>query len=148
MEKTCVCCKRKFKANPRLKKQYYCNSKGCQKARRNKWYREKKARDPDYRDNQNRCRKQWQQANPDYYRDYRASHPEYVKRNKILQIRRDARKSKNGPVFLAKIDSLIKELYPRKKQLYKLVPESGNFLANIDSLIVNLIPYNMLEKHG
>ena len=147
MEKICICCKRKFKANPRVKKQDYCNSKICQKARRTKWYREKMARDPAYRDNQKRCQKEWQQVNPGYYRRYRAHHPEYVKRNRIFQTKRNLirRNDKLGRLIV-NIDSLNKSFYPRKAQLFKLVPQAGKMIANIDSLIVNLIPVNALEK--
>lgn len=142
MEKTCINCRRGFKANPRVKNQNYCSGKACQKARRARWYREKMAKDPDYRDNQKRCREQWQQSNPDYYQNYRTRHPEYVNRNRILQIKRDIRRRKKDSGLLAKIDALTKELYPRKGRLYKLIPQPGNMLANIDSLIFNIIPYN------
>lgn len=108
----CIYCGRSFKPNPRVKIQKYCGDKACRRARRSCWQRDKMTRDPDYKDNQHRCQKQWQVAHPGYYKDYRAMHPEYVVRNRLLQIGRDARRRKNGPDLLAKMDSLIVKIIP------------------------------------
>ena len=149
METTCLNCRQRFKSNPRVKNQDYCSRKVCQRARRARWYREKLAKDPAYRDNQKRCRQEGRQSNPDYYRNYRSRHPEYVNRNRAVQIKRNLirRKDKIGRL-IANIDALNKRSHPRKPQFFRIVPENGKMIANIDSLIVKLIPYNVLEKHG
>jgi hypothetical protein len=142
---TCVHCGRSFVPNPRVKNQKYCQDVKCQRARRARWYSEKMVKDPDYRDNQRRCQKEWQLAHPSYYTDYRAKHPEYVRRNRLLQMRRDAKRRKDRVgKFLANIDSLCRWNYSRKGALFRLVPQGDRFLANIDSLIVKIIPVNML----
>lgn len=142
--KQCVHCGREFRRNPRVRNHEYCSHKECQKSRRARWQRQKMARDADYRDNQKRCHKQWQRDNRDYYKNYRTKHPDYVNRNRLQQFRRDARRRKNGPDLLAKMDSLTAAFYPRKGRLYRLVPEPGQFLAKMDSLNVKLIPVNRL----
>lgn len=142
---TCIHCGRSFNSNPRVKNQRYCPDVRCQRARRAGWYREKIDNDPDYRDNQRRCQKEWQLAHPTYYIDYRAKHPEYVRRNRLLQIGRDAKRRKDRiGKFLAKIDSLGRWSYSRKGALFKIVPQGNRLLAKIDSLIVKIIPVNRL----
>ncbi len=136
----CVHCGKKFNPNPRIKNQEYCSSKDCQKARRAKWQRENSANDPDYKDNQRRCWKEWLKRHPDYYREYRRQHPEYVERNRLLQIQRNARKRKNGLVkLIAKMDSL-RTGCPRRGRLYNLVAYDNRLIAKMDPLMVELIP--------
>jgi hypothetical protein len=55
MEKRCDHCKRKFTPHPAVKKQRYCKSADCQRARKRMWQKEKLKKDPDYRE-QNRLR--------------------------------------------------------------------------------------------
>jgi hypothetical protein len=81
----CAHCRRFFDPNPRVKNQCYCSRKDCQRARKNRWQKHKLATDPDYRDNQRECQKAWQDRNPDYWRNYRRRHPQYVKHNRIRQ---------------------------------------------------------------
>lgn len=137
----CIHCVREFKANPRVKNQKYCRDKKCQRARRASWQRRKLARDPDYQDNQRRCQKQWQEHNPGYFRLYRDSHPDYVRRNRILQQMRNAkrRKDKQGKM-VAKMDSLIRPYYSRKGSIFRLIPQNGRLIAKMDSLRVKLVP--------
>ena len=59
--------------------------------------------DPQYQADQRESQQCWIEQNPDYWERYRNKHPEYVKRNRLLQKQRDQkRRSKN----LAKMDSL------------------------------------------
>ena len=142
---TCIHCGRSFVPNLRVKNQRYCPDVKCQRSRRARWYREKMVKDPDYRDNQKRCQKEWQLAHPCYYIDYRAKHPEYVRRNRLLQMMRDAKRRKDRiGKFLAKIDSLGRWSYSRKGALFRLVPQDDRLLAKIDSFIIKLIPVNRL----
>lgn len=139
----CIHCGKTFSPNPKVKNQRYCSDERCQRARRTMWQREKMAKDPDYRDNQRRCQKEWLSAHPGYWRDYRAKHPEYVKRNRLLQTRRNAKRSKDGLVkMIAKMDSLIS----RKGRLFRLIPQGGNLIAKMDSLIVKLVPIEGVRR--
>ncbi len=143
----CTHCSKKFTPNPKVKNQEYCGSRDCQKARRAKWQREKRARDPAYKDNQRRCWQEWLKRHPGYYKSYRSQNPEYTERNRLLQNRRDMQRRKNGPELLAKMDPLNKTRYPREGQLYGLVPQGGKVLAKMDSLIVKVISINRLGSH-
>lgn len=137
----CIHCGRGFEPNPRVKEQSYCRDNGCQRARRARWQRQKMATDPDYRDNQSRCQKEWLLRHPGYYKDYRAGHPEYVERNRLLQIRRNARRRKDGLAkLIAKMDSLGRGLYPCRGELFKLVPQGNRLIAKMNSLTVKLVP--------
>lgn len=141
----CIHCGKEFSPDPKVKNQRYCSNRDCQKARRAGWYREKMAKDPDYKDNQRLCQKQWQRRHPGYYRAYRAKHPEYVERNRLLQIRRNAKRRKDRlGKLIAKIDVLSKGLFSRKGELFKLIPQDNRLIAKIDSLVVKLIPYKGL----
>lgn len=145
----CAHCGREFTPNPRVKKQRYCPNKACQRARRAVWQRRKLAEDPDYQDNQRRCKKEWQERHPGYSRFYRNKRPEYVKRNRLLQAMRDVRRRKSPYSnrqrrMLAKMDSLLKPYYSRRGAVFKLVARRAGVLAKMDSLVVKLIPYKGL----
>ena len=49
---TCLCCRCRLPANPRVKNQRYCGKDGRQRQRKRKWQHIKMASDPDYRANQ------------------------------------------------------------------------------------------------
>ena len=69
--------------------QVYCSAPDCQRERKNKWRREKMSDDSDYKSNQQSANKRWHTKNPDYWRDYRASHPDYAQSNREAQRVRD-----------------------------------------------------------
>jgi len=120
-------CRRVFHPNPRVKNQRYCDKSNCQHARKARWQREKMKEDPDYRDNHRDGQQAWLERNRDYWRRYRALHPEYVKRNRLLQRERDRRRRD-----LAKMDALA-EISPVKPGRYYLIPAKSN-LAKMDAL--------------
>ena len=67
----CKACRRIHPVNPRNLNQQYCNRADCQRARRREWQRNKRASDPDYRQNQIDAQKRWRECHPDYWRAYR-----------------------------------------------------------------------------
>ncbi len=90
MKQKIICAKCKVEIIiKRNQDQCYCADPDCQKVRKNKWRREKMRNDPDYKTNQKVVNKNWQTRNPDYWRDYRNSHPDYVKANRDKQRIRD-----------------------------------------------------------
>jgi hypothetical protein len=105
------------------------------------------AKDPDYKDNQRRCQKEWQLRHKGYYRDYRANHPKYADRNRLLQIKRNAkrRQDKTGKL-IAKIDALGRGCFSRKGELFRLIPQDNRLIAKIDSLVVKLIPVEGVRR--
>ena len=85
-EVSCCHCGDYFIPNPRQKNPRYCGNKPeCQRARKAAWQREKMHSDPDYKANQKRCQKDWCKAHPDYWKEYRETHPEQAERNRDLQ---------------------------------------------------------------
>lgn len=102
----CCHCGRLYLRDPRVKNQRYCGAGVCQKARKAKWQRQKMAEDEIYRADQRESQKLWREQNPDYWRGYRKTHPEYVERNRLLQKVRDARAKSR---LLAKMDALTSE---------------------------------------
>ena len=85
----CKCCGRRFRRRPQNPDQQYCHRKPCQNKRRQRWRRARLCTDPVYRDNQADSQKRWIEKHPDYWRQYRAAHPDYVVRNRSLQQGRD-----------------------------------------------------------
>jgi len=85
----CKCCGCRFRRRPQNPDQEYCPAKRCQNARRQRWRRAKLTCDADYRANQRDSQKRWLGRRPDYWRDYRARHPDCVARNRERQKDRD-----------------------------------------------------------
>lgn len=83
--KICACCGLSFEKRPQVPNQTYCSLPVCQRARRQRWQRDKMQTDPDYRDNQSRNQRAWLDRHPEYWRNYREANPESVKRNKSRQ---------------------------------------------------------------
>jgi len=103
----------------------------------------------DYKENQQRSHRAWRKRYRGYQKDYRRRHPEYVQRNRALQILRDAKRRKDRiSKLLVKMDSLKGRLYRRDGELFRLIPEDKRLLVKMDSLIVKLIPYRGLGNYG
>jgi hypothetical protein len=122
----CAHCRRLFRPDPRVKNQSYCGNKVCQRARKTLWQRKKMATDPDYQANQRDCQKRWYKQHPDYWRNYRADHPDYCKQNCLMQ--RDRDKGRRF-VNLAKMDA-SKQISSFKPNTYYLI----HHLAKMDAL--------------
>jgi hypothetical protein len=92
------------------------------------------ATDPDYQANRRESQKKWLERNRGYWRKYRSRHPDYCKRNRLLQKGRDTKRRFQN---LAKMDA-SKQLLSIKAGTYYLLPR----LANMDALAqkVLLIP--------
>jgi hypothetical protein len=133
MEKTCTCCKRIFVTNLRITNQRYCNRTECQRARKRKWQREKLATDSAYRDNQTAARKEWSRRNKDYWNKYRKRNPAYTERNRLKQRTRNRRKKSE----IAKMDASGSKSAISSGR-YQLVPLSGDMIAKMDALIVEI----------
>jgi len=135
MEKSCLCCKKRFKPHPAVPHQGYCSDPGCQKARKRRWQKEKLARDSDYRDNQASAQRQWRRRNNDYWKRYREEHPAYTERNRMAQKERNQGRRSGSEI--AKMDELKEEtLIP--SGCYRLVPLCNGGIAKMDELIVEL----------
>ena len=129
--------------------QVYCSAPDCQRERKNKWRREKMSADSDYKNNQQVANRRWQTKNPDYWRHYRTSHPDYVQTNRDAQRVRDRTADNNilphsiynevdggNASHLAKSDALPAET-PIYTGSYWLIAINDN-LAKSDALPVKI----------
>ena len=151
----CRHCGRKKRKNLRLKiKQSYCGSRACQQARKNKWEREKKKKDPVFRERRKAQKLHWREMRPDdvYQRNYRENHPDYEISNREQQRERNNRTKMQGAgnaeSKIVKTDALtsITSVYTG---LYELHPYQKDLQENIvktDVLIVELKTYKGLEE--
>jgi len=138
-EKACTCCQQTFVLirNPN---QQYCNRGTCQRARKNKWRRDARHNDADYRSNQQLSNQRWQTKHPDYWKQYRASHQLYVVHNREKQRLRDKTATKQRQIRttdLAKSDALCAQ-NPLHSGHYWLVPVLADHLAKSDALRVKI----------
>ena len=135
----CIYCKKRKKANPRLKsRQLYCDDRRCQRARKAKWKRERLQVDPLFKANHSKECVDWRRRNRRYWSRYRRTHPRQTQRNRDLQIIRDIkRKQRFATNNLAKVDALKTNPVSALENgsTYWLVP----FLAKVDALRVKLI---------
>lgn len=92
-EKRCPYCQRYLPRDPRVKeRRKTCGHPLCQKALKRENNSQWRRRNPDYfRDDHERL-KGWLLKHPGYLKQYRATHPEYVQRNREAQRERDRRK--------------------------------------------------------
>ena len=133
--KICACCGQAFEPRPQVPNQSYCSAPACQRARRQRWQRDKMQSDPDYRENQRRSQQAWLERHPEYWRNYRDINPEYVTRNRLRQWSREELRQEPD---LAKMDaSAFSDLRPGLYWI-ALVPGAGTTLNG--SLIVELTP--------
>jgi hypothetical protein len=96
----CAACEQAFRPRTQSPGQLYCGQAPCQRERRRRWQRSKRQRDEDYRANQARAQRVWAADHRDYWRGWRAAHPEYTERNRVAQRRRaaDVTSCKDGRV--------------------------------------------------
>ena len=137
--KRCAACDDGFSPGRNVPDQQFCSKPECQRERRRRWQREKLKQDPDYRANQAAAQQCWRERNPDYWRQYRQTHPEYTTRNRIKQRERNRRRglaaTGPSPPAVAKMDA-----YPDKRSVasgtYRLIPVTGPGIAKMDAYLV------------
>ncbi|QLG91196.1 hypothetical protein HZF02_04170 [Pseudomonas yamanorum] len=136
--KICTCCGLPFEKRPQVPNQAYCSLPACQRARRQRWQRDKMQTDPDYRDNQSRNQRAWLDRHPEYWRNYREANPEYVERNKSRQ------RSKHDllqEVDIAKMD--VSRGMALRAGFYRIEQVSGGDAASSEPWIVEITPLNI-----
>ncbi len=139
--KRCAACGERFSPRRNVPDQRYCAKRACQRERHRRWQREKLKQDPDYRANQAAAQKRWRERNPDYWRNYRRTHPEYTADNRKKQHERNRRRdlAATGPSApaIAKMDA-----YPGKSLVasgtYRLIPVTGPEIAKMDAYLVKM----------
>jgi len=137
MGKICLCCAENFVPYPGRPHQEYCRKAACQRERRRRRHREKMANDKGYRDGQSDCQKDWQERHPDYWRKYRASHPDYCERNRQRQRERNRRRRAPPAETIAKMDE-VTPCNDIESGKYILVPFRTGMIAKMYESIVQL----------
>ncbi len=142
-KRRCVACRAVFTVRAQTPKQRYCSAPGCQRERRRRWQREKRRSDPDYRENQRQAQQRWASSHREYWRRYRAEHPEYTAANRTRQRERDRRRREHEALPSARVD-LAKSDASTPDSLafsgtYRLVPVTRQ-LAKMDVWTVELHP--------
>lgn len=79
-QKRCPYCGRLFHPDRRARVQKCCGQPGCQRARKRQNLRHWRSLHPGHADRYQAKERAWAKAYPDYWRDYRKRHPEYVAR--------------------------------------------------------------------
>lgn len=139
----CTACGQPFQPRPQAPSQSYCGQPDCQRARKLLWQRTKRKSDPDYMANQADAQRAWSQRNPEYWRQYRAEHPEYMARNRAGQRRRDKTRY---PGRLGKMDASPVGDLP-VSGIYHLMALAGDGLAKMDAWIVQLSVLRVERTH-
>jgi len=151
MKRLCLCCKKKFHSDRYHPHQNYCSKEPCQRKRRRTWQKNKLKTDTAYRENHMDAQALWKAQNPDYWKNYRASHPHYVERNRQKQHFRRIQ-SKNPPLSspkaaVAKMD--VASLQPTVVSgRYRLISLDDANVAKMDFAIVQLWVLEPVTKTG
>lgn len=130
MEKrVCAACRKHFRPQPQVPRQAYCRDAACQRERRRRWQEAKRQGDPDYQENQRHAQHAWCVRNPDYWREYRETHPDYREDNRQQQRARRRGEARPG---VAKMD-VSAPTQALKSGLYRIVPLPGSGVAKMDA---------------
>jgi hypothetical protein len=140
VKRACLCCGRWFIPRVNVPDQQYCSRRVCQNARRRLWRKQKLTTDPDYKADQYAAQKRWCEKNPDYWKHYRASHPDYCQRNRQKQKSRNRKRSQGrmglGPVIAKRY--ALKPVNEIISGFYTLLPVDGDMIAKRYALFVKL----------
>ncbi|MCK9404758.1 MAG: hypothetical protein M0Q26_15295 [Chitinophagaceae bacterium] len=132
---TCLHCGEKVPQNPRINNQKYCPGKECQQSRMRAWKREQYHKNKKYQENIQARGKVWRKFYPanDYQRDFRNTHPEYVKRNREQQRIRNKKRQKEQSSMIVKTDAL--SLRPSIDGAYALFRIKEKMIVNRNALM-------------
>ena len=141
----CASCHKLFHPRAQSPDQKFCSRDACQRERKRRWQKAKRASDADYRANDAQASRQWRSRNPGYWRAYRRKNSRSVVRNREKQCERDrSRQSKSPP---SPIDTSTRHLANEDastplSQLetgtYRIIPVTNMHLANEDACLVKI----------
>ena len=140
MKSTFIChhCGVTVLCNPRVKNQKYCSSKECRRASRRSWKRKNYATNKSYRHSCLKSQKAWREKRPahQYQQEYRESHPEYVKRNRALQRKRNKKRQKSQVPKIVNRNTL--SLQPCDGSTYALMQVKDGKIVNRNTFMVRM----------
>ena len=141
-KKRCPACHKLFHPRPQSPKQKFCSSSQCQRERKRRWQKAKRAADADYRDNDAQANRVWRSQNSDYWHEYRRKHPESVIRNREKQRDRDrSRQSKSAlapAVHDLANEDVSRPSYTIETGTYRIIPVAATDLANENACLVKI----------
>ena len=140
--KRCAACHKHFHPRPQSPEQKFCSAAECQRERKRRWQKARRAADSDYRDNDLQANRQWRRRHPDYWRVYRCKHPRSVIRNRDNQRERDRARRLKPPrspptPHLANEDASTLR-FPFETGTYRMIPVTGEVLANENACLVKI----------
>ena len=130
----CASCGGAFRPRAQVPQQRYCGQTACQRERRRRWQQGKLESDADYRANQVQAQQAWAVRHSDYWREYRAKHPDYTDRNRVQKRRRYRGRRVTR---LAKMDALT-PVHAVPSGTYRLLATTGGELAKMDAWTVKI----------
>lgn len=144
-KRRCAACRIFFHPRAQSPEQEFCSTDTCQRERKRRWQKAKRAADKDYRDNDAQGNRQWRSRHPGYWREYRRKNPGSVIRNREKQRERDrSRQSKSPP---ARTDASTRHLANEDASnplslletgTYRIIPVTRPHLANEDACVVKI----------
>ena len=143
MEKRrCAGCRKLFHPRPQSPGQTFCSAAECQRERKRRWQKARRAADSDYRDNDVQANRQWRRRHPEYWRAYRRKHPQSVIRNRQKQRERDRARGLKPPQpsptpHLANEDASSLP-FSVETGTYRMIPVTGGDLANENACLVKI----------
>lgn len=130
----CTACGKEFRQRSQVPQQSYCTALACQRERRRRWQKAKRKNDPAYQDNQASAQLAWRKRNPDYWREYRRTHPEYSERNRTQQRERNDRLRQR---LIAKMD-VSTPVFPMPSGRYQISQAPPTGIAKMDAWTVQI----------
>ncbi len=141
-KKRCAACRKHLHPRPQSPGQKFCSAAQCQRERKRRWQKARRASDADYRDNDVQANRQWRSRHPGYWRAYRRKHPQSIILNREKQRERDrARRLKppqpSPPPDLANEDASSLHFF-KETGTYRMIPVTGGNLANENACLVKI----------
>ena len=143
MEKRrCTACHKLFDPRAQSPRQKFCSGAECQRERKRRWQKARRASDPDYWDNDIQANRNWRSQHPGYWCEYRHKHPQSVIRNREKQRERDRSRWLKPPPLsptphLANEDASSLH-FPLQTGTYRMIPVTEGELANEDACLVKI----------
>lgn len=141
-KRRCRHCGRLFIVCNKVKKHDFCKREECQRARKNRWQKEKMKSDQAYHEDEKLSQQDWCDNHPEYWKQYRETNKLYTDANREKQRFRNARRGKKPPKVspeepIAKMDALSKQNAVISGR-YRLVPLELELIAKMDAIIVEI----------
>ena len=141
-QRRCAGCRKLFHPRPQCPEQAFCSAAECQRERKRRWQKAKRAADPDYRANDAQANRQWRDRHRDYWREYRHKHPQYVTDNRQQQRERDRATGRQAAAAARKPNLANEDASTRLNLLetgtYRMIPATRGDLANEDAWLVKI----------